>query len=70
MWDRIVDKVNALSSLKRSQDGIHKHWNDLRGRAHSLASREHREALATSAGSPGPLNLMPMEEKVLSITPH
>ncbi|KAJ1100345.1 hypothetical protein NDU88_005431 [Pleurodeles waltl] len=53
LWQRIVDRVNAVGQHPRNRDDIRKRWNDLRGKVRSMVSR-HNIAVQKTGGGPPP----------------
>ncbi|KAJ1119914.1 hypothetical protein NDU88_008097 [Pleurodeles waltl] len=70
LWQRIVDRVNAVGQHPRNRDDIRKRWNDLRGKVRSVVSTHHLAVQRTGGGpSPSPPQLTKWEEQVLAILP-
>ncbi|KAJ1169692.1 hypothetical protein NDU88_001583 [Pleurodeles waltl] len=53
LWQRIVDRVNAVGQHPRNREDIRKRWNDLRGKVRSMVSR-HNIAVQKTGGGPPP----------------
>ncbi|KAJ1110947.1 hypothetical protein NDU88_008293 [Pleurodeles waltl] len=53
LWQRIVDRVNAVGQHPRNREDIRKRWNDLRGKVRSMISR-HNIAVQKTGGGPPP----------------
>ncbi|KAJ1099176.1 hypothetical protein NDU88_004280 [Pleurodeles waltl] len=68
LWQRIVDRVNAVGQHPRNRDDIRKWWNDLRGKVRSMVSR-HNIAVQKTGGGPPPTppEFTAWEEEVLHI---
>ncbi|KAJ1215875.1 hypothetical protein NDU88_003482 [Pleurodeles waltl] len=68
LWQRIVDRVNAVGQHPRNRDDIRKRWNDLRGKVRSMVSR-HNIAVQKTGGGPPPTHpeFTAWEEEVLHI---
>ncbi|KAJ1151059.1 hypothetical protein NDU88_003846 [Pleurodeles waltl] len=68
LWQRIVDRVNAVGQHPRNRDDIRKRWNDLRGKVRSVVSR-HNIAVQKTGGGPPPTppEFTAWEEEVLHI---
>ncbi|KAJ1126873.1 hypothetical protein NDU88_005279 [Pleurodeles waltl] len=68
LWQRIVDRVNAVGQHPRNRDDIRTRWNDLRGKVRSMVSR-HNIAVQKTGGGPPPTppELTAWEEEVLHI---
>ncbi|KAJ1098270.1 hypothetical protein NDU88_003386 [Pleurodeles waltl] len=68
LWQRIVDRVNAVGQHPRNRDDIRKRWNDLRGKVRSMVSR-HNIAVQKTGGGPPPTppEFTAWEEEVLHI---
>ncbi|XP_078533559.1 uncharacterized protein LOC144819612 [Lissotriton helveticus] len=68
MWERIVNRVNAVGATLRTQGVIRKQWIKLRQKVCGKYILHYLEAQRTGGGPPSPpLQLMPWEEKVLAI---
>ncbi|KAJ1161482.1 hypothetical protein NDU88_001967 [Pleurodeles waltl] len=68
LWQRIVDRVNAVGQHPRNRDDIRKRWNDLRGKVRSMVSRHTIEVQRTGGGpQPQPPEFTTWEEQVLNI---
>ncbi|KAJ1122114.1 hypothetical protein NDU88_000618 [Pleurodeles waltl] len=68
LWQRIVDRVNAVGQHPRNRDDIRKRWNDLRGKVRSMVSR-HNIAVQKNGGGapPTPPEFTAWEEEGLHI---
>ncbi|KAJ1131048.1 hypothetical protein NDU88_009391 [Pleurodeles waltl] len=68
LWQRIVDRVNAVGQHPRNREDIRKRWNDLRGKVRSMVSR-HNIAVQKIGGGPPPTppEFTAWEEEVLHI---
>ncbi|KAJ1189775.1 hypothetical protein NDU88_006517 [Pleurodeles waltl] len=68
LWQRIVDRVNAVGQHPRNREDIRKRWNDLRGKVRSMVSR-HNIAVQKTAGGPPPTppEFTSWEQEVLNI---
>ncbi|KAJ1125080.1 hypothetical protein NDU88_003518 [Pleurodeles waltl] len=68
LWQRIVDRVNAVGQHPRNRDDIRKRWNDLRGKVRSMVSR-HNIAVQKTGGGPPPTppEFTAWEQEVLNI---
>ncbi|KAJ1097823.1 hypothetical protein NDU88_002939 [Pleurodeles waltl] len=53
LWQRIVNRVNAVGQHPRNREDIRKRWNDLRGKVRSMVSR-HNIAVQKTGGGPPP----------------
>ncbi|KAJ1189241.1 hypothetical protein NDU88_005991 [Pleurodeles waltl] len=68
LWQRIVDRVNAVGQHPRNRDDIRKRWNDLRGKVRSMVSRHNIAVQKTGGGlPPTPPEFTAWEEEVLHI---
>ncbi|KAJ1152604.1 hypothetical protein NDU88_005379 [Pleurodeles waltl] len=68
LWQRIVDRVNAVGQHPRNRDDIRKRWNDLRGKVRSMVSRHNIAVQKTGGGTPPqPPEFTTWEEQVLVI---
>ncbi|KAJ1138827.1 hypothetical protein NDU88_005208 [Pleurodeles waltl] len=68
LWQRIVDRVNAVGQHPRNRDDIRKRWNDLRGKVRSMVSRHNIAVQKTGGGPPPqPPEFTTWEEQVLAI---
>ncbi|KAJ1208446.1 hypothetical protein NDU88_003832 [Pleurodeles waltl] len=68
LWQRIVDRVNAVGQHPRNREDIRKRWNDLRGKVRSMVSR-HNIAVQKTGGGPPPTppEFTSWEQEVLNI---
>ncbi|KAJ1200233.1 hypothetical protein NDU88_004059 [Pleurodeles waltl] len=68
LWQRIVDRVNAVGQHPRNREDIRKRWNDLRGKVRSMVSR-HNIAVQKTGGEPPPTppEFTTWEQEVLNI---
>ncbi|KAJ1172630.1 hypothetical protein NDU88_004474 [Pleurodeles waltl] len=68
LWQRIVDRVNAVGQHPRNREDIRKRWNDLRGKVRSMVSR-HNIAVQKTGGGPPPTppEFTTWEQEVLNI---
>ncbi|KAJ1200072.1 hypothetical protein NDU88_003900 [Pleurodeles waltl] len=68
LWQRIVDRVNAVGQHPRNREDIRKRWNHLRGKVRSMVSR-HNIAVQKTGGGPPPTppEFTAWEEEVLHI---
>ncbi|KAJ1131676.1 hypothetical protein NDU88_010011 [Pleurodeles waltl] len=68
LWQRIVDRVNAVGQHPRNREDIRKRWNDLRGKVRSMVSR-HNIAVQKTGGGPPPTppEFTSWEQEVLTI---
>ncbi|KAJ1103830.1 hypothetical protein NDU88_001251 [Pleurodeles waltl] len=53
LWQRIVDRVNAVGQHPRNREDIRKRWNDLRGKVRLMVLR-HNIAVQKTGGGPPP----------------
>ncbi|KAJ1150115.1 hypothetical protein NDU88_002913 [Pleurodeles waltl] len=68
LWQRIVDRVNAVGQHPRTRDYIRKRWNDLPGKVRSVVSRHQIAVKRTGGGPPPPPpELTTWEEQVLAV---
>ncbi|KAJ1164184.1 hypothetical protein NDU88_004629 [Pleurodeles waltl] len=68
LWQRIVDRVNAVGQHPRNRDDIRKRWNDLRGKVRSMVSRHNIVVQKTGGGPPPtPPEFTAWEQEVLNI---
>ncbi|KAJ1210097.1 hypothetical protein NDU88_005465 [Pleurodeles waltl] len=68
LWQRIVDRVNAVGQHPRNREDIRKRWNDLRGKVRSMVSRHNIAVQKTGCGpSPTPPEFTAWKEEVLHI---
>ncbi|KAJ1195443.1 hypothetical protein NDU88_004723 [Pleurodeles waltl] len=68
LWQRIVDRVNAVGQHPRNREDIRKRWNDLRGKVRSMVSRHNIAVQKTGGGPPPqPPQFTAWEEEVLNI---
>ncbi|KAJ1165125.1 hypothetical protein NDU88_005554 [Pleurodeles waltl] len=68
LWQRIVDRNNAVGQHPRNREDIRKRWNDPRGKVRSTVSRHHIAVQRTCGGPPPPPpQLTTWEEQVFSI---
>ncbi|KAJ1127711.1 hypothetical protein NDU88_006104 [Pleurodeles waltl] len=68
LWQRIVDRVNAVGQHPRNREDIRKRWNDLRGKVRSMVSRHNIAVQKTGGGPPPqPPQFTTWEEEVLNI---
>ncbi|KAJ1118844.1 hypothetical protein NDU88_007031 [Pleurodeles waltl] len=68
LWQRIVDRVNAVGQHPRNREDIRKRWKDLQGKVRSMVSRHNIAVQKTGSGPPPtPPEFTAWEQEVLNI---